>query len=121
MKGTSLLRLGLHLVVGTLLSILVFFSISFLTYLADIDTFNPAASNELNVDIGFPFTYYAESFRGQSQIPVTWANSALLLADCAITWIVVALPYFLYKFSKGKGYLRKSEDDILDQQQNLPN
>lgn len=115
-KGISTLRLARYLLIGTVLSVLVFFSISFLSYLADIDTFNPSASNVLDVDIGFPFTYYTEVFRKQSMIPRTSADMGLMLADCAITWLIVALPYLFYKIRKGKN--QKSAVDILDQHAN---
>lgn len=113
-KEITPLRIGWYLVIGTVLSVLVFFSISFLTYLADLDTFNPSASKELNVDIGLPFTYYGEVFREQSRIPMTWSSNLALLADCAITWCFVALPYLFYKIRKNK--TKQSEVDVLDQQ-----
>ena len=114
-KERTLIKIAKYLAIGTVLSILVFFSVSFITYLADLDTFNPAAGKELNVDIGFPFTYYTEDLVGREKIPATWAKGILLIADCAITWMLVAIPYTVFKV-KRKNPKGNQLSEIIDQE-----
>lgn len=104
--------------VGTLLSILVFFSISFLTLLEDLSTFNPAANRgKYHFELGFPFTYYREFFLEGNTYQSTWWSPIYLLVDCFITWISVAVPYTMIKFRKSRLALteRKAEDQLIDQ------
>lgn len=114
-------RLLLHIGVGTLLSILVFFSASFLTFIADQPTFNPyAEANYLryHMEMGFPFTYFQHDFIGAGDAPYTRADILNLLLDCAITWALIALPYAFFNIRKDKKQLADSDhSELLDNHQ----
>ncbi len=78
---------------GTILSILTFFSISFLTIIPQLIPF--AGNYEMLGDIGFPLVYYNQ-FLASDSILGGWDLTNLLL-DCAITWVAVTGAYVLYK------------------------
>jgi len=87
------------LITGTILSILIFFSISFLTVLFQINSPLHRQTND-HLDIGFPLTYYSQ-FMVDEPIPNSeWKVNNLLL-DIFITWTVVTGTYvFLTKRTK---------------------
>lgn len=83
-----------HFAYITLFSILIFFSISFITVLTQIHSpFHRLAAYELR--IGFPLTYYYQ-FPVQKTIIAGW-NVQNLFWDCLITWISVTGVYFFFK------------------------
>ena len=113
-------RLLQHLAIGTLLSILVFFSASFLTFIADQPTFNPYAEANYwryHMEMGFPFTYFQQDFIGSDGTPFTRADILNLLLDCVITWTLIALPYALLTIRKDKKQLADSHfSELIDDQ-----
>ena len=114
-KGRSTALILRYTLIGTVLSILVFFSISFLDLLYDIDTFSPYAErNAFRFDFGVPFTYYSEEFIYLNELPSTKSNPLNLLMDCVITWLLVALPYIIYKVRKRMPKETRSKD-LIDQ------
>ncbi len=72
------------LTVGTLLSILVFFSISFVQFLIQIP---PIKEYRADLKIGFPFNYFYELYL-KDGLNHAW-NPANLLLDCFIVWLIV--------------------------------
>jgi hypothetical protein len=88
----------MYFLVGTGLSILVFFSISFVAVIYGLRAFDPYTEVGVSrFQIGFPLTYYSETyFPGSSYNPINW-NALNLLVDCFSTWLVVTLPYTLIK------------------------
>lgn len=86
---------------GTLLWILVFFSISFITVLTQISPFHYYREHETyNLAIGFPFKYYEQFWLRGSDIPNSGWFGHHLFYDCMITWLIVAGQYTLYKKRK---------------------
>jgi len=85
---------------GTLLSILIFFSISFLTVLFQINSpLNRAETLEFS--IGFPFKYYKELMIDCPTPNYGWAGGNLIF-DCGLTWILtigVMMILKKYRFS----------------------
>ena len=85
-----------HILLGTLLSILVFFSISFITFLANIGPFRYYGIDEAyHQEIGFPFIYYYEILYSGAISPNTQWNLNYLFYDCLITWVIVTGAYVL--------------------------
>ena len=79
----------------TILAILIFFSISFLTVLFQINSpLNRVESAELN--IGFPLIYYKQ-FMVDCPIPNSGWNILNLFIDCAIIWILTLIGYKIFK------------------------
>lgn len=87
-----------NLIPGTLLSVLIFFSVSFVTVLTQINS--PIHRyDRFEHEIGFPFTYYHE-FMVDCPIPNSgWIIHNLIL-DCGITWITVTGLYLIIKRNK---------------------
>lgn len=81
----------------TLLSILIFFSISFLTIFNDI--YSPLNTTPVypTLSLGFPFTYYEQFQVNNSPFLNAGWNLKNLLADCFLTWSSVVLTAFLIK------------------------
>lgn len=80
---------------GTLLSILVFLSVSFITFLTQINPLHNYKSSETyKLDIGFPFIYYRQFWLSGSTIPNSGWTITNLIYDCLITWVVVTGIYF---------------------------
>lgn len=69
---------------GTLLSILVFFSISFVQFLIQIP---PIKEHRTGLKIGFPFSYFYELYL-KDGFYHAW-NPVNLLLDCFIVWLIV--------------------------------
>lgn len=85
------MRIIKQVFIGTLLSILVFFSISFLTVLFQIHSpINRELSNDLK--IGFPYTYYHEFIVDCPYPNSGWMVNNLSL-DCIFTWLIVTIVY----------------------------
>lgn len=81
---------------GTLLSILVFFAISFLTILIEINPIHLYKNGEpYRLDIGFPFKYYEQFWLRGSEIPNSGWLLNNLIYDCLLTWIVITGIYIL--------------------------
>ncbi|MUV02958.1 hypothetical protein GN157_04475 [Flavobacterium rakeshii] len=79
---------------GLLLSILVFFSVSFIMILPQL---NPLSNTYgFNIKIGFPFVYYYQFWAGHDFLNWEWKIINLIL-DCLITWIVVTGIYYFIK------------------------
>ena len=96
MKKNKILK---HIFFGTLLSILIFFSISFLTILTQINPIHYYEKYEAyKLDIGLPFVYYKQFFlRGNDQVPNSNWYPDKLFIDCLLTWISVLLSYLIIK------------------------
>lgn len=83
---------------GTLLSILVFLSISFISVLVQINS--PLQRDVLiGREIGFPLTYYYE-FMVDCSIPNSGWNLKNLILDSVLTWLVVIGSYLFFKREK---------------------
>lgn len=86
------------ILLGTALSILVFFSISFLSILAQINPLYYYKSTETyNLDIGFPLKFYGQFWLRGSEIPNSSWHPINLFYDCVLTWLVVTGLYYLIK------------------------
>jgi len=72
------------LIKGTLLSILIFFSVSFLTVLFQINSPLNRFEERYDLRIGFPFEYYYE-FIIDSNFNYGW-NVENLIIDCFLIW-----------------------------------
>ena len=81
---------------GSLLSILVFFSVSFIMILPQL---NPLSETHgFNIKIGFPFVYYYQFWVGHDFLNWEWKIRNLIL-DCLITWLTVIGIYHLIEKS----------------------
>lgn len=86
------------ILISTGFSILVFFSLSFMTILIQINS--PIHRYErFEHKIGFPFTYYHE-FMVDCPIPNSSWNIKNLIIDCVITWIIITGLYMIIKRNK---------------------
>ena len=86
------------IVLATVLSILMFLSISYITVLIQINS--PIHRYEyFEHKIGFPFIYYHE-FMVDCPIPNSEWNIIKLMLDCGITWIIVTGLYLIIKRKK---------------------
>lgn len=94
-KIQTLIRSG---IIGTILSILVFFSTSFLTVLMHVNS--PFHRQDgFEVKIGFPYTYYQE-FMVDCPIPNSAWDLKSLTLDILITWLVVTGITFWISYKK---------------------
>jgi hypothetical protein len=92
---------------GTILSVLIFFSISFITVLLQLNS--PLHRQvDSSLDIGFPFTYYKQ-FLVDPPIANSGWNIYALLLDCFLTWAIVTGLYLFFKSRMNK------QTAILDQ------
>jgi len=93
-----MVNLWINILKGTVLSILIFLSISFLFVLYRI---SPITIGETySLEIGFPFTYYEQfQLKGNTFINSSW-NLNHLFWDCIITWVIVCGSYVLIKIKK---------------------
>jgi hypothetical protein len=86
------------ILVGSLLSLLMFLSISFITVLTHISPWHHYKSAEAyTFDIGFPFKYYRQFWMSGSTVPNSGWSISNLFYDCLLTWAVVAAIYLLVK------------------------
>lgn len=99
-----------HSLIGTLLSILVFFSISFISFLTQISPLHYYKNGEAyGIKVGFPFTYYEEFLmKGNTYPNAGWAIDHLLI-DCLLTWLVVVCIYVFTKTRSTKKTLRPKD------------
>jgi hypothetical protein len=82
----------------TIVSIIVFFSISFISILYQILPFKYHNEFEqYQLEIGFPFIYYSQFFLKGNEFPNSYWNAYNLLLDCVITWVLTIFIYFVYK------------------------
>ena len=90
---------------GTALSILVFFSISFLTILTQINPLHYYQDTETyKLDIGFPFKYYEQFWLRGNDIPNSGWTISNLFYDCLLTWLVVTGLYYLIKRKRNNSH-----------------
>jgi hypothetical protein len=81
---------------GTILSILIFLSISFITVLTQINPLHYYQKDEnYHFDIGFPFEYYSQFWIKGSDIPNSGWNLKNLFYDCFLCWIIVTGLYVM--------------------------
>ena len=73
-----------------MLSVLVFFSISFITVLLQLNLPLHRQTDGV-LDIGFPMTYYSQ-FVVDSFLHTGW-NMTSLLVDCLLTWLITVSIY----------------------------
>jgi hypothetical protein len=86
---------------ATLLSILVFLSVSFITVLTQINPLHYYKKHEpYKLEIGFPFEYYHQFWVSGSTIPNSGWTINNFFYDCLITWAVVTGVYILIKQTK---------------------
>jgi hypothetical protein len=87
-----------YIIKGTVLSVLIFFSISFLFVLYRISPIT--VGDTYSLEIGFPFSYYEQfQLRGNPFVNSGW-NLKHLFLDCVITWVIVCGSYVLIKRRK---------------------
>ena len=96
-------RLAKTIFTGTLLSILVFFSISFITVLIQISPLHKHYET-YKLDIGFPFKYYGQFWLSGSTMPNSGWTLSNLFYDCFLTWSVVTVIYFLTQSKKNNSH-----------------
>lgn len=84
------------LIRSTLVSIVIFFAISFVTVLLCIGPLHyTRMGDDYSFNIGFPFQYYHQFIVSGNPFPDFGWDVTNLLIDCIITWtIVVAVVYF---------------------------
>ena len=76
------------ILIGTVLSILIFFSISFLTVLFQINSpLNEISNDYYEMEIGFPFVYYREFMVDCPSRNTGW-NTKNLILDTGIIWML---------------------------------
>lgn len=75
---------------GTLLSILIFFSISFLTILPQLNSPINRVEEMIELEIGFPWIYYYQFTVDCPNIQSGWKGGHLLL-DAGLTWIITIM------------------------------
>jgi hypothetical protein len=86
------------IVIGTLLSILTFFAVSFITVLFQLNSpINPTMDSSMS--IGFPFNYYHQFMVSPPTFNSSW-NPTNLLLDCFITWLLVVGIYIFFTKNK---------------------
>lgn len=88
-----------NLVKATILSIMIFFSISFLTVLFQINSPFNRMDKYYELKIGFPFEYYYEFFV-EYPIPNSGWNANNLILDCVLTWVITFVLIILIKKRK---------------------
>jgi hypothetical protein len=89
------------LINGTFLSILIFFSTSFITVLIQIAPIKYYKRNEsYNLDIGFPFKYYEEFWLKGNVTPNFGWNGLNLIYNIITTWFIVFGEYYLLNRNK---------------------
>ncbi|MCO4293922.1 hypothetical protein NF867_13740 [Solitalea sp. MAHUQ-68] len=79
-----------RVILGTVLSILIFFSVSFVDFLTQLP---PIKAYRADLRIGKPFNYFYE-FYPRGGFNHGW-NIANLILDSLITWIIVTGFYIL--------------------------
>ncbi len=84
-------RTVIHMIKASILSALLFFAISFITVLFQINSpWHRQTDGDLN--IGFPLVYYSQFYTGDVIPNAGWVGGNLLI-DVFITWIVTIVSY----------------------------
>lgn len=83
------------IVFGTILSILTFFSVSFLFVIYRISPITMGDTYKL--EIGFPYEYYHQFLLSGNPFLNSGWNINNLLIDCFIYWVTIAGLYLIYK------------------------
>lgn len=92
-----------NLISATVLSVLVFLSISFVTVLIQINPIHYYANGEpYRLDIGYPFRFYEQFFLRGSEIPNSGWYIDNLLYDCVLTWLFITGLYVLTQIIRNK-------------------
>jgi len=106
-------RLFKNVIQGTLLSVLIFLSVSFVTVLTQINPVHYYKNGEpYRLDIGFPFRFYQQFWLRGSEIPNSGWFIGNLFYDCILTWMVIVGLFVLIKwrqYKKAKHYYTKSK------------
>lgn len=84
------------LVKGILLSILIFFSISFLTVLFQLYSPLNRIEGRYELRIGFPLEYYYELMLDCQSPNYGW-NGKNLLFDCGLIWVITMIILMIRK------------------------
>ena len=86
----------LNILKGTVLSILVFFSLSFITVLFVISPLHLyEEEGPYRLEIGVPFKYYEQFWLRGNDFPNSGWMPDQLIYDCIITWVIVTAFYFI--------------------------
>lgn len=96
------------IIYGTILSILTFFSISFITVLFQINSPLNRLTDYYELKIGYPLTYYHE-FMVDCPIPNSGWKVNNLFWDCLITWLLVTGMCVIWKITKEKRTTTKAK------------
>lgn len=89
---------------GTILSALIFFSISFVTVLFQINSPLNRINEIYELRIGFPFEYYHE-FLVDCPVPNSGWNIKSLILNIGITWIITIGTILIAKKTKTQQYV----------------
>jgi hypothetical protein len=90
------------MLVGTLLAVLVFLALSFLTVLRHISPVHYYQQKEAyKLAIGFPWTYYEQFWVRGEDVPNSGWQILYLGYDCLLTWLVILALYILWKRTTG--------------------
>ena len=93
----SNLKIPKQFFVGTILSVLIFFSISFITILGQISPLHYYKKSEAyELKLGFPFTYYNQFWVSGNNYPNSGWKGDYLLYDGFLTWFLVTGIYFMF-------------------------
>ena len=99
----SSLKIIKYIFVGTIISVLIFFSISFITILGQISPVHFYKNNEAyQLNVGFPFTYFSQFWVSGSNYPNSGWKGDYLLYDCFLTWLLVTGTYLILVNRKKK-------------------
>lgn len=79
---------------ATILAILTFFSVSFITILFQINPIHYYRNGEsYRLAIGFPFVYYEQFWLRGNDFPNSSWNAIALFVDIILTWSITVLCY----------------------------
>jgi len=90
------------LIKGTLLSALIFSSVSFINIIVQLSPFHYYRNNETpELRIGFPWKFYYQFFLSPCDYNYGW-NPIYWFYDCILTWTITMILYWLISFKKYK-------------------
>jgi len=95
------MKVAKELIKETILSMLIFFSTSFLTVLFQINSPLNRMKENYELKIGFPFEYYHE-FWVDCPIPNSGWNINNLILNCGITWVLTIGIMLIIKKTKAQ-------------------
>lgn len=99
------MKLLKNIFVGTLLSVVVFFAVSFMTILIQINPLHYYKNGEpYKLDIGFPFKYYEQFWLRGSHFPNSGWILNHLFYDCILTWVIVTALYLIKQKLKNNSH-----------------